>query len=507
MHTYIRTWIGMAAAAALGLVVMTSTAQYASAQAAGAQPAAEKKAKAPKDTGEYDIYNEVIKDASANPPNAKKFLTDLDNWSSKYPETDYKAVRQMYYVQAHAANNDMGKSLDSAKPLLEKGVDGLKTELDNPGLVLQLLFLTSSTGGRFAATGNPTPDQTATGIKGSQMLLEFGKTYFAAENKPANLPADQWAQGLKQVEDQAKATLFQIALYPGASKLRANAKDPAACAAAEPEFKKTQQEYPDSGMVALQIATVSLCQQATNPAKAQQAIFEYARAAALPVGGITGLDAANQKAIDDYLVRVYTSFHGSNEGLDELRALALKSPLPPDGFKIKTTREISTEKEEEFRTKNPQLAMWMNIKGQLADTNGQQYFEEQMKEHDMSGPNGTKLLKGVMLEARPACRSKELLIAIPLPDAKGAPVAEITIRIVDAEGKPVALTGKPEAAGDIQFNGVPSAFVKDPFMLTMDAEKANIDGLSVTPCTPPPAAKKAAPPATKKGAAPPAKKK
>jgi len=82
-------------------------------------------------------------------------------------------------------------------------------------------------------------------------------------------------------------------------------------------------------------------------------------------------------------------------------------------------------------------------------------------------------------------------VAIPLPNAQGTPVPEITLKL-DA-----ALTGKVETGGEIQFNGVPSAFTKDPFMLTLDTEKAKIDGLTITPCTPTPA-KKAAPPAAKK---------
>ena len=60
------------------------------------------------------------------------------------------------------------------------------------------------------------------------------------------------------------------------------------------------------------------------------------------------------------------------------------------------------------------------------------------------------------------------------------------------------LTGKPEA-GEIQWEGVPSSFTSDPFMLTMDTEKAKIEGLKTAPCAaaaPRPGAKKGA--ATKK---------
>jgi len=240
------------------------------------------------------------------------------------------------------------------------------------------------------------------------------------------------------------------------------------------------------------MASVSRCQQTTSPAKVQQALYYYARAAALPPGGIGGLDANGQKAFDEYVKKVYIQIHGSEEGLADLKAAAAKSPEPPADFHIKTATEVSAAAEEEFRTKNPQLATWMGVKGQLADTNGQQYFDTQLKDSDMSGPNGTKLLKGTLVEAKPACRPTQLLVAIPLPNATGTPVPEITLKL-DA-----ALTGKPETGGEIQFNGVPSAFTKEPFMLTLDSEKAKIDGLTLSPCTPTPAKKGAAAPAKKK---------
>jgi hypothetical protein len=489
-----KTIIGTAAVAALGLVGLTTTAHYASAQAAAApaaQAPAGKKAKQVKDTGEYDIFNEVVKDSTANPPNPKKFLADLDSWSQKYPNTDFKDRRIMYYIQASSADNQAAKAVDAAKPLIDKGLDGMKEGLDDDPIVLQALFLTSRAALALAATGTPSPEELATGAKASDLLADFGKIYFAPEKKPAQMPADQWAQGLKQVEDQAKLTQFQIALYPAASTLKASPNDPATCAAAEPLFKQVAEKYPDAGVIANQLASVSRCQQTKDPTKVQQALYYWARAAVDPVGGIGGLDADSQKKLDDYLKRVYTTIHGSDEGLADLKALAAKSPNPPADFKIKTASEIAAAKEEEFRTKNPRLAMWMSIKGQLADTNGPQYFEESLKDHDMSGENGAKLLRGILVEAKPACRSKELLVAVPLPDATGTPVAEITLKLDPP------LTGKPETGGEILFNGVPEAFSKDPFMLTMGSSKDKIDGLTLTPCAAAPARK--APAAPKKG--------
>jgi len=500
VRKYTKTMIGMAAVAALTAVAMTATAENASAQAAAAaQPAAGKKAKAVKDTGEYDIYNEVIKDSQAGPAAAKKFLTDLETWTQKYPNTDFKDIRTWYYVQAYAANNDGGKALDSAKPLVDEGIDSLKEGLDNAGTVLQMLFLTSRAAAALAAAGTATPDQLATGGKAAQMLTDYAKAYFTPENKPAKTTAEDWAAGLKQVEDQAQGTQFQIALFPGTSTLNKNPKDPATCAAAEAAYDKALQQFPESGLLAVQRAKVSLCQQSATPAKAQQALYLYARAVSLPVGGVSGLSAADQKTYDDYLKRIYTTFHGNDDGLADLKAMAAKSPTPPPDFHIKTAREIATEKEEEFKTKNPQLATWMGVKGQLADTNGQQYFDGTLKDSDMSGPNGTKLLKGTLMSANPACRPKELLVAIPLPDQQGTPVAEITLKLVTEDGKPAPLTGKVETGGEIQFNGFPTAFTKEPFMLTLDTDKSKIDGLSITPCAPPAPARKGAPAKKKAG--------
>jgi hypothetical protein len=503
VRKYMKTIIGIVAGAALGVAVLATTAQNVRAQGTAApQPAGKKPAKAVKDTGEYDIYNEVIKD-STSPNAAKKFLTDLDTWTQKYPETDFKDIRAMYYVQAYAANNDAGKAIDTARPLVDKGVDALKDGLDNDGYVLNLLFLTSRATAALAATGSPTPDQLATGTKAAQLLTEYGKAYFTPEKKPAAMTADQWAAGLKQIEDQAQGTLFQIALYPGASKLKTNSKDPATCAAAEAAYRTAVEQYPQSGLLAVEIAKVSLCQQATGPEKVSQGLYMYARAVSLPTGVVGGLAADDQTKFDVYLKKIYTTYHGSDEGLAQLKELAAKAPLPPADFKIKTASQISAEREEEFRTKNPQLAMWMGIKGKLADTDGQQYFETALKGTAMAGENGAKLLKGTLLEAKPACRSKELLVAIPLPDQQGSPVAEITIRLVDDQMKPLALTGKPETGGQIQFNGAPSAFTQakedKPFMLTLDSQKSDIEGLTLTPCAAAPApAHKAAPAPAKK---------
>src|SRR6185369_2272346 len=141
-------------------------------------------------------------------------------------------------------------------------------------------------------------------------------------------------------------------------------------------------------------------------------------------------------------------------------------------FHVQSVTEIALEKQMEFEKSNPQLALWLKIKGALADAAGDQYFLSTLK--DAAVPQ----LRGVLVDAKPACRPKELLVAVPLPDSSPTREAEITLKL----DKPLA--GAPALKADIQWEGVPSAFVKSPFMLTMDTETTKVEGLKVTPCVP-----------------------
>jgi hypothetical protein len=206
------------------------------------------------------------------------------------------------------------------------------------------------------------------------------------------------------------------------------------------------------------------------------AIYAFERAAV--IDATLGDPKNDPKKIRDFADSYYARIHGSDQGLDQLKQQVKQSPLPPPGFKIKTASEIFEEKQAEFEKSNPQLALWMKIKGALADTGGEQYFESQLKN------SAVPQLRGTLVAGKPACRPKELLVAVGLPDAPKTLTAEIALKLDKA------LSGKPEPNTEIQWEGVPSAFTKDPFQLTMDTETAKIQGLKTTPCVAAPARKK-----------------
>lgn len=476
MFKFSQTFKRIAAVAVVGAMALVVSAPIASAQ--GVAPAnGQPPQKKVKDQGEYDIFNQTLKDAS----NPAQQIKDLDTWTQKYPDSDYKDDRLLYYLQAYNAANQPGKVLEVGSGLMARDLKGvfMKDPKAGPQQVLQVLYLMTA---NFAKIPNPSPTQIEQGEKAANALKDYVGEYFTAEHKPAGTSDADWAKTKDQVAGLAKAVLVSAAARPGAeamAKYRQD-KNPDNCKTAEAAYQKAMQQYPDSSAISFGLGTAEVCLYKISPEKISPGLWYMARAVAIdPTLGGT----SQAKPIEDYLNSTYTTYHGPDEdGLKQLKEQAKASPNPPDGFKIQSQVEIAIAKEEEFKKSNPQLALWMGIKKQLADTGGDQYFENSLKSAAVPP------LKGTIVEAKPACRSKELILA--LSDAKNA---EVTLKL-DA-----ALTGKPELGQEIQFEGVPSAFTKDPaFMLTMDAEKAKLEGIKTEPCAAAPAKKGPARPAAKK---------
>lgn len=428
-----------------------------------AAPQGAAKQKQPKDQGEFDIYNEVIKDVSTN--NFTKALTDLDTWKQKYPASDYTDDREVLYVQAYNGAKQPAKALDTAAPLVARDLDAAFTDpVSGPQQVVKVLFTASLA---VQQVPNPTPEELATGAKAAQWLLDYNR-------KPSNVGDDDWAKARAQLQTVAKAALTAVALKPGTA-----AMEKRDYAGAEAAFAQALQKYPDSGQVAYELGASEVAQQAANPAKVPAGIYEIARAVALDPakGGLA--DAAARSQVDAYLKKIYSSFHGSDEGLDALKQQALASPTPPPDFTLKSQAQLATDQQAQFAKDHPELALWQGIKAQLTGDNGAQYFDTQLK--DAAVPK----LKGVLVSAKPACKAKELLVAVPMPDATPPYTAEIALKL-DAP-----LTGKPPANAEFSWQGVPSAFTKTPFLLTMAVEKAKLADLTTEPCAAAPARKPA----------------
>jgi hypothetical protein len=441
---------------------------YAQNPAPGGQPAQPAKPeahqKSVKDQAEWDLYNAAITDVQKQ--NFAKAITELDTWKQKYPDSEYKDDREVYYIQAYAGANQPAKALDLAGQLMNRDLTKVFDDpKSGPQMVVKALFTTAVAAQQVPS---PTADQIATAEKAAHMLMDYN-------TKPEGASDADWAKAREQMQTAAKGALMYLSLKPGSDAMQRRDY-----AAAEAAFQKAQQQYPDSGQIAYQLGASQVAQQATDPKKVPLGIYEIARGAALDPskGGIA--DPKARAEVDAYLKKIYTSWHGSEDGLDQLKQQAVTSPAPPADFHIRTATEIAADKEAQFEKSNPQLALWMKIKGALSDTSGDQYFETSLK------GAGVPQLRGTLVDAKPACHSRDLIVAVPLPAEGGASQQaakpEITLKVVDSERKPVALSGKPDLNTEFHWEGVPTAFTKDPFMLTMTVDKSKIEGLKVTPC-------------------------
>jgi hypothetical protein len=450
--------------AILSVLLAAGSAAPVWGQAAPQAPAAPKERKV-KDIAEYDIFNEVLKDQNSNNP--QKALQDLDTWTQKYPDSDWKDQRLYMYMQEYAKLNppNAAKVMEYGAQVMSKGLKSVFDDpKESPRQILNCLFLLSV---NVAALPDPTPDQIALGKKAAQQLKDEAKAYFIPENKPSTTSEADWTKARGQLDGAADRTLLYLEVLPANQ-----AKTKGDCAAAEPMYIKALQDRPDSAYIAYQLANNMICLQKTQPEMAGPAIYEFERAAMIdPTLGDPNVDP---KKLPAYADDLYTRVHGSDEGLTDLKQMAKANPLPPADFKLKTKEELQAEKDAEFAKSNPKLALWMQVKGALAGADGETYFTNTLKD------SAVPPLSGVVVEGKPECRSKELLVAIPMPSQQGPPTAEISLKL-DAP-----LGGKPEAGSEVQFEGVPTAFTKSPFLLTMEAEKAKV-AVKTSPCTVAPA--------------------
>ena len=382
-------------------------------------------AKQVKDQGEYDLFTEVGKTTDPN-----KRLSLLTTWTQKYPDTAFKEERWKYYAVTYQQLGQGAKMAEAAKEILAI----------NPKEVNALFWLTALT-----LTLPPSPDTLATGEKAAQGLIDA--------QRPEGVKDDDWNKMKASMDMSAHNTLAFIAMQK---------KDPAA---AEKEYAKSLEANPGQAEVSYSLGNAILAQK--KPERQPEVLFHWARAASLKGPG--ALPPDKQKTIDTFFVKQYNAYHGNDDaGLKSLRELAVgPKPLPPAGFEIKNKNEIEAAKQAEFAKANPGLALWTTIKDQLTAANGEQYFETQVKGAALpGGANNVTKFKAKLISQKPALRPKTLVVAL----SGDAP--EVTLNL---EG--FVLPGKAEPGTELGFEGVASAFTKEPFNLTFDVDsKDKIEG-------------------------------
>ena len=438
----------------ISLVAIAALAAGLHAQTPAAAPAgapAQKSAKNWKDTAEYDLYSAIIK-PDATPASR---LQNLDKWKAGYPQSEYADTRLQIYLITYAAMNNHRAAFDAAAEIL-------KTDPANLAAIQEILGYIRALEPQDpkAALSPQNKADLETAEKVARYLLTNADVVFGPDKKPAGATDLQWSQAKPTMVNFAQFTLGYIGV---------EGKD---TAKAQAELTKTLQTDANNAQASSMLAGALLAQQKEHPELMPEALFEYARAAS--VTGPTALPAPAQKSLNDFLTKAYTAYHGSTEGLEQLKTLAKASALPPDGFTIKSTVKIAEEEEAKRQAaakENPMLAFWTTMKESLtsADSAVADKYWEAAKGAGLppKGDVPTGKFKGKLISASPETRPKELTIAIEKPDVADA-------KLVLEEPLP----GKMEPGGDISFFGSPEEFSKSPYMVTFKIAdpKEDIEG-------------------------------
>jgi len=282
--------------------------------------AQDKAAKNWKDMAEYDLFMSIQKET-----NAATRLPNLDKWKSTYPQSEYADVRLQAYLITYQQLMKHREAFDTA-------IEILKTDPNNQASLQEILGYIRALVPQQpnAALSAQTKTDLDTAGKTSAYVLSNIDTVYAADKKPQGVTDAQWAQAKPAMKNFAQWTIGWIAMVE---------KD---IPKAESELHKTLEMDATNALASQQLATVLLGQQKEHPDKTSLALFEYARVASYD--GPNALPAAQRQQLDAFLTKAYTTYHGSAQGLDQLKAAAKANALPPGDFKIASIVEIEGDK-------------------------------------------------------------------------------------------------------------------------------------------------------------------
>jgi hypothetical protein len=367
----------------------------------------------------------------------------LDKWKAAFPASDFAPEREEQYLFIYQQTNMNRQAFDKAAEIL-------KTRPNH--------FYSLSAIERLIYT-LPMPPQAAdldTAERVSNYLLNNLDTVFAESNKPMDVKDADWANYKPAMQKAAQATLAWVYVQR---------KDHAK---AEIELTKYLHMDPTQGSTSLSLGEQLLAQNQEQPQKIPLGLYEFARAASYD--GQNSLPAAARTQALTYLTKTYATYHGSNEGLDKLLAMAKTNPFPPADFHIESAQQIATKKaadREEFIKAHPELGLWQTaIKAPLTKDDGDAYFDMNVKGALLpGGANGVQKFKAKIVSMTPPVKPKQIVLALEDPN-----VPDVTLELSQA------LPGKMEAGEELQFEGVAKSYTKQPFMVDFDVEPGQIEG-------------------------------
>jgi tetratricopeptide (TPR) repeat protein len=370
---------------------------------------------------EFNLYTAITQDT-----NPQTRMEKLQQWEKEFPNTAWIKARRTLYLTTYVALSKPKEAVEAAKTILANDPKDFSA-------LYYVMFYTQALYG--AVQSQDTLDQ---GEKAaSTILASIGTT-------PPNVKDEDWAKLRPDVELMAHVNLGFIAMQ------RKN------WTVAEAELMKSLQMKPNNGLADFWLGYTLAYQK-----KFPDAIFYWARAGTYD-GADAAIPAVRKQALD-LSAKQYKSYHGSEEGFNEVVVAQAKNNamVPPD-FKIKTAKEIQDEKDRaqaEKDKQNPELALWKQLKGALTSADGVGYFNDKMK--DALVPT----LKGKVVSIQPALKPKTIVIAL-----EDGTTADATLKF------DTPLPGKVEPGTELSFEGVPQSYTAAPFMVVFNVDRDKLHG-------------------------------
>ncbi len=390
-----------------------------------------------KSTDEYNLYDAFSK------AKGKDKIAALDKWKAGFADSDYAFDREEAYLGTY-------QELGMTRQYFDKAVEILNT---HPNHFFSIYAVETALYALNPAA--PAPADLDTGEKVSKHVLNDLDAIFAPANKPGTMNDTQWTQAKPVMPPLAQRQIAWIAVqrkdYPKA----------------EVELTKFLQMDPTQGQFSYFLAQAQFSQRQAHPDKQPPAIFHFVRAAT--VEGPNGMSVEARKTALTYVTNLYTQYHGSNEGFDKVVAAAKASAFPPAGFTIESGADIARNKAEEQAkadAANPIFAFWRDLVKEPLLKDGDMYFDAMkgaLLPGDPGKQKGFQKFKAKLVSMSPANKPKELVLALEKPD-----VADVTLTFEEP------LPGNMEPGAEIEFEGVPVAWTKEPFMVTFEVTREQL---------------------------------
>jgi len=377
-----------------------------------------------KDQAEFDLIQAVQKE-----PDAKKRVDLIQQWKDKYPTSDYKSERLQALIATQQAAGNAAGMRDAAMELIKEDPKNVAGYASVNALTLSM--------------GDKSDSALANSEKSAQASLENLSTF----TKPAGVNDAQWEAYKKDLQLNALKSIAFVKMsrndYVGA----------------EEGYLNILKIAPNLADVSLNAATAVLRQK--KPERQAVALFHYARAATVTGPGALP-DASKAQALS-FFKKNYNILRENDSKVEEFIALTKASAIPAADIKIDSVSEDMAKDLEKLKETNPQLALWIQVKKELVGPNGDTYFKDSVL------GTGLPKLKGKVISHTPALRPTKVVIGLE-NDKDG----EMTL--IFAPGLP----GKADPGTEIEFEGgVPKAFNKDPFNLTVAVEAGSVTGWPV----------------------------